>query len=202
MALGHLQIEARTRSDIEDKKRQLRQLVGGSYRQAMHSDCCAAQLLVIDRADLHGCALLMQWSGCRDLISSADTILSMVQSCQSVVDHVSTVQASGAEPVLACCAAETHGEACTSAQRTSQLRQSGVGGAKADCDHVPMGRQARPSSEHVLQCRHHHQWHVCWLLCMTFGSALPSAPSAQGKFCITVSLLALTHLCADASAAG
>ena len=53
-----------------------------------------------------------------------------------------------------------------------------------------------PSSEHILQYTHHHQWHACWLLFKAFGSTLVCADSAQGKYCTTVSLLAFpTQLC-------
>lgn len=70
--------------DIEDKKQQLRQLVGNSYRCVDFAFAALASRLPL----LTSC----RGSG-RDLIESADTILSMTTCCDSAVSHVIGIQA-------------------------------------------------------------------------------------------------------------
>lgn len=77
------QVEARTRQEIEEKKQQLRHVVGDSYRCAHGrtclGDCCRAVRTLLSAL-------------CRDLISSADTIVDISRSCHRVVEVISSLQ--------------------------------------------------------------------------------------------------------------
>ncbi len=84
------QVETKTRHEIEQKKQQLRQVVGDSYRQAP-----LPRRLRLPPLGLHlvaitlfgaACPPSIPLPNCRDLISSADTIIDISRSCHRLVD--------------------------------------------------------------------------------------------------------------------
>ena len=110
------QVETKAIAEIEDKKVALRQLVGDSYRywrtqiSGTHVTCwrCSVPQPTSSGA-LDGhispfCPIEKTRTGdavmqchelvvCRDLISSADTILAMANTCNAVVNNVAGIQA-------------------------------------------------------------------------------------------------------------
>ena len=78
-----LQVETRTKSDISDKGRQLQQLVGGSYRCEGVDICTCTRMC----SESHKAVCL-----CRELISSADTIVAMAACCGEVVSQLNHLQ--------------------------------------------------------------------------------------------------------------
>jgi hypothetical protein len=86
-----VQIEARTRQDIEDKKQQLRLAVGDSYRLAKNGLFATNQRSLL-LTSLGKVLLLLIPSSCRDLISSADTIVNIARQSDNVVQSLDSLE--------------------------------------------------------------------------------------------------------------
>lgn len=91
------QVETKTRHEIEQKKQQLRQVVGDSYRQAWvprRRLRLRLRLPPLERCLCHPSRLLRRNRTCprRDLISSADTIIDISRSCHRLVDLAGSLQ--------------------------------------------------------------------------------------------------------------
>lgn len=99
-----MQIEARTRQDIEDKNLQLRQLVGDSYRWVGVGDLCGTRQQggagnrrggiswpLHDALPQRMTAL----SCCRDLINGTDKIIDISTKCHSILDSILAIQVRG-----------------------------------------------------------------------------------------------------------
>lgn len=92
------QVETKTRHEIEQKKQQLRQVVGDSYRRALLPRRlrlppfgCIWLHTLFGAACPPSCASI-PLPNCRDLISSADTIIDISRSCHRLVDLTGGLQ--------------------------------------------------------------------------------------------------------------